>query len=101
MGLALLRPSSPALIKRTRACDYADKVTSRELLLVTVAASGGAWFPQAPAQAPAPFDMLAQDLKVRHALEMAGQLAARAFRPPTAVPAPQSLAGTPGDLRGI
>lgn len=76
-------------------------MTSRDLLLVTVVASGGGWFPQAPAQAPAPFDMLAQDLKVRHALEMASQLAARAFRPPTAVPAPQSLAGTPGDLRQL
>jgi hypothetical protein len=69
--------------------------------VVTVVASGGGWFPQAPAQAPAPFDMLAQDLKVRHALEMASQLAARAFRPPTAVPAPQSLAGAPGDLRQL
>jgi len=32
---------------------------------------------------------------------MLQMLAARAFRPPTAVPAPQSLAGVPGDLKQL
>ncbi len=87
-------PCSPSLrarpLSNVRVCARMriDLVTSRELLLVTVVASGGGWFPQAPAQAPAPFDMLQM-------------LAARAFRPPTAVPAPQSLAGVPGDLKQL